>query len=90
MAAPLICMTLTGRSIEENINLVRKYAKYCDIVELRADYLEEDEQLLIRKFPALINKPCILTIRRSSDGGQTFLEEPLPLRIRIRNAILPT
>ena len=69
MAAPLICMTLTGRSIEENINLVRKYAKYCDIVELRADYLEEDEQLLIRKFPALINKPCILTIRRSSDGG---------------------
>ena len=45
MAAPLICMTLTGRSIEENINLVRKYAKYCDIVELRADYLEEDEQL---------------------------------------------
>ena len=70
MATPLICMTLTGQTIEENINLVQKYQKYCDIVELRADHLLEDEQLLIRKFPALINKPCILTIRRNSDGGK--------------------
>ncbi len=69
MGTPLICMTLTGRSIEEDINLVHKYEKYCDLVELRADYLKEDEQLLVRKFPALINKPCILTIRRNSDGG---------------------
>lgn len=69
MSAPLICMTLTGKTIDEDISLVQKYEKYCDIVELRADYLDEESQLLIRKFPALIKKPCILTIRRSSDGG---------------------
>ena len=69
MSSPLICMTLTGKTIEEDVKLTQKYEKYCDVVELRADHLDENEQLLIRKFPALINKPCILTIRRDSDGG---------------------
>lgn len=69
MSQPLICMTLTGKTIEEDIKLTQKYEKYCDVVELRADHLDENEQLLIRKFPALVKKPCILTIRRDSDGG---------------------
>lgn len=70
MNRPLVCMTLTGSSLEEDVNLTKKYEKYVDVVELRVDYLSEDEQLLVRRFPAMIGKPCILTIRRDIDGGR--------------------
>lgn len=69
MNQPLICMTLTGKTLEEDLRLVKKYEKQIDLVELRVDYLNEDEQLYVRKFPSLINHPCILTIRRDIDGG---------------------
>ena len=69
MPQPFICMTLTGRTLEENVAIVKKYEKLIDIVELRVDYLSEDEQLYARRFPSLINHPCILTIRRDVDGG---------------------
>ena len=69
MNAPLICMTLTGKTLEEDMKLVRKYEKQIDLVELRVDHLNEEEQLYVKRFPALINLPCILTIRRDIDGG---------------------
>ena len=70
MNQPLVCMTLTGKTLEENLKLVKKYEKYIDLVELRVDHLNEDEQLSARRFPAMIYQPCILTIRRDIDGGQ--------------------
>ena len=70
MNSPLICMTLTGKTLEENLFLVKKYGKYIDMVELRVDHLDENEQLNVRKFPAMIYQPCILTIRRDIDGGK--------------------
>lgn len=69
MTKPLICLTLTCPTIQQNIKLIEKYRPYIDLVELRADYLDEDECLHIRKFPHLANIPCILTIRRRVDGG---------------------
>ena len=69
MNRPLICMTLTCDSLAENVELVKKYEKEIDLVELRVDFLNEDEQLFVRKFPSMINLPCILTIRRDVDGG---------------------
>ncbi len=63
-------MTLTGKTLEEDLALVKKYEKYIDMVELRVDYLNENEQLYARRFPAMIYQPCILTIRRDVDGGQ--------------------
>lgn len=69
METPKLCLTLTEKTIEKNLSLVEKYRKYIDLVELRADFLEEDESLHIRKFPRLANIPCILTIRRRIDGG---------------------
>ena len=69
MNQPLVCMTLTGKTLNENLKLVKKYEKYIDIVELRVDHLDEDEQLYARRFPAMIYQPCILTIRRDIDGG---------------------
>jgi len=69
MNQPLVCMTLTGKTLDEDLKLVKKYEKYIDIVELRVDHLDEDEQLYARRFPAMIYQPCILTIRRDIDGG---------------------
>lgn len=69
MGQPLICMTLTGKTIDENLKLVKKYEKYVDILELRVDHLNEDEQFYARRFPSLVYHPCILTIRRDVDGG---------------------
>ena len=56
-------MTLTGKTLEEDMKLVKRYEKHIDIVELRVDYLDEDEQLYARRFPSMIYQPCILTIR---------------------------
>lgn len=70
MRRPKICLCLTGETLEEDLILLNKYRKYIDIAELRADYLTNDEQLQIRKFPQMAGLPCILTIRRTIDGGQ--------------------
>ena len=64
-----ICLCLTGKTIQEDLDLIETYRNYIDIVELRVDYLLPDERLLIRKFPELAGIPCILTIRRKNDGG---------------------
>ena len=69
MNAPLICLTLTGKTLEEDRQLVNKYSKLIDIVELRVDHLTEEDQLYARRFPSMIHIPCILTIRRDVDGG---------------------
>ena len=43
MAGPLICLTLTGKTLKEDVELVKKYAYCIDVVELRVDHLNEDE-----------------------------------------------
>ncbi|MCR5217826.1 type I 3-dehydroquinate dehydratase [Treponema sp.] len=65
-----ICLTLTGSTIAQNLELIEKYRNYIDIAELRVDLLEDDERLRIREFPSLAGIPCLLTIRREIDGGQ--------------------
>ncbi len=70
MQKPKICLTLTGKTIKENLDLVRRYRPYVDLLELRADFLDEDESLHVRKFPELARMSCILTIRRRVDGGK--------------------
>ena len=64
-----ICLCLTGKTIQEDLDFIETYRDYIDIVELRVDCLLPDERLYIRKFPALAGLPCILTIRRTNDGG---------------------
>ncbi|MDE6774299.1 MAG: type I 3-dehydroquinate dehydratase, partial [Treponemataceae bacterium] len=70
MERPLVCLCLTGRTLAEDVELVERYSHFIDVAELRVDFLDEAERLDIREFPAMINVPCILTIRRVSDGGQ--------------------
>ena len=70
MERPLVCLCLTGRTLEEDVELANRYSHFIDLVELRVDFLDEDERLNIREFPAMVMVPCILTIRRATDGGQ--------------------
>ena len=69
MNKPLVCLTLTGKTLLEDAELVKKYSQHIDVAELRVDYLEEEERLNVRDFPSMVNIPCILTIRRVEDGG---------------------
>jgi 3-dehydroquinate dehydratase/shikimate dehydrogenase len=64
-----ICLCLTAKTIERNLEILNKYRKYADLAELRVDCLVPDERLLIRRFPELAGMPVILTIRRDIDGG---------------------
>jgi 3-dehydroquinate dehydratase/shikimate dehydrogenase len=64
-----ICLCLTGKTIEKNLEILRKYQKYADLVELRVDCLDPDERLHIRRFPEIAGIPAILTIRREAEGG---------------------
>src|SRR5574344_157282 len=73
MDRPLICLTLTGQTLAEDLSLVNKYRSSIDVVELRADFLDGDERLEVRQFPHMAGIPCILTLRRRVDGGK-FIE----------------
>ena len=64
-----ICLCLTARTLARNLEILEQYRKYADVAELRADCLEPNERLLIRRFPEQTNMPIILSIRRDIDGG---------------------
>ena len=50
--------------------LARANATRIDLVELRADFLQDGELAHLGRFPRMIGMPAILTIRRTSEGGQ--------------------
>jgi 3-dehydroquinate dehydratase/shikimate dehydrogenase len=64
-----ICLCLTAKTINRNLEILDKYRKFTDLAELRVDCLDPDERLSIRRFPGLAGLPVILTIRRDTDGG---------------------
>ena len=70
MSKPLICLCLTAKTMAEDLALIEKYREYIDVAELRADFLDDDERLNMRDFPSKAKIPCILTIRRTVDGGE--------------------
>ena len=70
MERPRICITLTGKTLKENLDVLDKYRDCVDMAELRADFLTDDERLVVRQFPRLAGIPCILTLRRVVDGGK--------------------
>jgi len=65
-----ICLVLTAPTIHENLALVELYRSWIDIAELRVDCLIPEERLKFRRFPEMAGLPCVLTIRRTSDGGK--------------------
>ena len=70
-----ICLTLTGKTLAEDIAQYRSQRYFSDMVELRVDLLKKSERAKVAKFPAMLAKeatwhvPCLLTFRRKCDGG---------------------
>lgn len=70
-----ICLTLTGKTLEEDIEQYRSQRYFTDMVELRVDFLKKSERAKAAKFPEMLAKeatwhvPCLLTFRRKCDGG---------------------
>jgi len=67
--SPRVCMTLTGRTLAEDLAQYRSQRHFTDMVELRADLLDVGERELAAEFPAMVPVPAILTFRRRRDGG---------------------
>lgn len=67
---PKLCLSLTGSTIAKNLAAIDRYRGLIDLAELRADYLDPEEQFLIRSFPEKAGLPTILTVRRKADGGR--------------------
>jgi 3-dehydroquinate dehydratase / shikimate dehydrogenase len=64
-----ICLCLTAKTLDRNLEILNKYRKHADMAELRVDCLEPNERFLIRRFPERTDMPVMLTIRRDVDGG---------------------
>lgn len=67
---PLICLVLTGQTIQDNLEQLNKNRPYIDLCELRLDFLKSEEYPHVPSFPQLAALPVILTCRRVADGGQ--------------------
>lgn len=76
-----ICLVLTAETIEENLEIIGRNRKFIDLVELRTDFLREDQYVNISRFPSLIDVPVILTCRKDIDGGHWIGDE----KLRIEN-----
>jgi 3-dehydroquinate dehydratase / shikimate dehydrogenase len=71
-----ICLVLASRTLEENLRRAEEQRGRIDLVELRADHLLDSEAAAAAAFPARVGVPCILTVRRRSDGGVFAGTEP--------------
>ena len=79
-----ICLSLTAKTLGQNLELLDKYHQYADIAELRVDCLEPNERLMIRRFPEMTDMPVILTIRRNVDGGHFISGEGARVNLMAR------
>ena len=68
-AHPRICLTLTGRTLAEDVAQFNAQRYFTDLVELRVDLLDPAERAHAAAFPSLVPVPVILTFRRKVDGG---------------------
>lgn len=76
----MLCLTLTGSTLEENRRLVEQNRKWISLAELRLDHLNADEQKIASSFPSTVDLPVILTFRRKSDGGACSVSEKARLQ----------
>lgn len=80
-----ICLTVTEKTIDEAIKTVSSYKEDIDIVELRIDYLEEDELNNLDGFE--VDFPVIATYRKVNDGGLYSGNEEFRIEI-LKEAVL--
>ena len=71
----MICLTLSGPTILDNLKALADNKDYVDVCELRLDLLSPSEVAKAADFPSMVDIPVILTLRRVSDGGKCTLQE---------------
>ena len=71
----MICLTLSGPTILDNLKALNDNKDCVDICELRLDLLSPSEVCKAADFPSMVDIPVILTLRRVSDGGKCTLQE---------------
>lgn len=74
-AHPRICLTLTGKTLEEDLKQFESQRYFTDMVEVRIDLLRKKEwaKVIREKFPC----PVIYTFRKKVDGGAFEGEEKI-------------
>ncbi|WP_320130383.1 shikimate dehydrogenase [uncultured Sphaerochaeta sp.] len=77
----MLCLTLTGSTLEEDRSLVIRNRKWISLVELRVDFLLPEEQRKASLFPSMVDLPVILTLRRVCDGGRCTMGEKQRLQM---------
>ena len=70
-----LCLTVSESTLEKNSKVCERYCNNIDLIELRVDGLDSSEFDYINKFPEMVNKPVIFTIRKEEDGGLSFIPE---------------
>ena len=63
------------------VELARANSARIDLVELRADFLDDGELAQLTRFPAMVGMPAILTVRRTAEGGKFRADEPSRRRL---------
>ena len=71
----MICLTLSGPTLLDNLKALNDNKDCVDICELRLDLLSPSEVCKAADFPSMVDIPVILTLRRVSDGGKCTLQE---------------
>ncbi|MGE4453927.1 MAG: type I 3-dehydroquinate dehydratase [Sphaerochaeta sp.] len=77
----MLCLTLTGSTLQENRALVERNRRWIELAELRLDHLLSEEQKIASSFPSTVDLPVMLTMRRKSDGGMCDLPEKQRLQL---------
>ncbi len=71
----LLCLSLTGATLQENLQTLQSCQPSIDCYEVRIDFLSSIDLLAVAQFPSMVSEtlgktlPAILTCRRPSDGG---------------------
>ncbi len=74
----MLCLTLNGRTMAQNMKILEENNEYIDILELRLDALDINNKEELQKaqvFPSQVSKPVILSFRRSDEGGLADISE---------------
>jgi 3-dehydroquinate dehydratase / shikimate dehydrogenase len=66
----MICLTLMENSLDANLEILRKYRSFIDMVELRLDMLVDPLLISPEIVKCKFDIPVIITYRRKKDGGK--------------------
>ena len=70
MGAGRICLVCAAGTMSANLRLAAENHDRVDLLELRVDHLAGEEIAAAARFPRLVDRPAILTVRRTADGGR--------------------